>query len=493
VARLLEAATADRAGRSAALLAHHWREAGDPRRAVHYLLAAAEEAGRAWAKGEAAALYAQALDLLGEDEVRRRRDLRLRRAEALVDGGDLPTAAAELEALLPELDGRDLVEALLTCSRAAFWMMDTGQARELAERAVEVAGGLRDETLLARATGWLGTTLSTIETRTFDGIAEGKRALAAWRPGAYPTSLAVLLTSMGAYYGWVGDYQRAVDHGRRGYELSSEVRHLDGVLQAAGHYGLGLVGLGRHEEALRLYEQAVAHGKDLELAPRFTARVVNMWAGALRELFELDGARRLNQEAIELAERAAFPPPRVQGEIDLLFVDLADGRFGSAERSWPALWAAALAMKGWHNWLMIGRLAEAKAEIALGLGRPEAAAEAARAAIAHAQRVGRLKYEVASRTVLGAALLGLGRAAEAVVELRCAFAGAQGLEHPPSIWRAAAELGAALYAAGDDEHAAVAFETAQATVRSFAATLAPERQRRLLTAEPVQRIFKAGR
>ena len=493
VARLLEAATADRAGMSAALLAHHWRHAGDQQRAVHYLLAAAEEAGQAWAKREAAALYAQALDLLGEDEVRRRRDLCLRRAEALVDGGDLPTAAAELEALLPELDGRDLVEALLTCSRAAFWMMDTGQARELAERAVEVAGGLRDETLLARATGWLGTTLSTIETRTFDGIAEGKRALAAWRPGAYPTSLAVLLTSMGAYYGWVGDYQRAVDHGRRGYELSSEVRHLDGVLQAAGHYGLGLVGLGRHEEALRLYEQAVAHGKDLELAPRFTARVVNMWAGALRELFELDGARRLNQEAIELAERAAFPPPRVQGEIDLLFVDLADGRFGSAERSWPALWAAALAMKGWHNWLMIGRLAEAKAEIALGLGRPEAAAEAARAAIAHAQRVGRLKYEVASRTVLGAALLGLGRAAEAVVELRCAFAGAQGLEHPPSIWRAAAELGAALYAAGDDEHAAVAFETAQATVRSFAATLAPERQRRLLTAEPVQRIFKAGR
>lgn len=48
VARLLEAATADRAGRSAALLAHHWREAGDPERAVSYLLTAAEEAEQAW-------------------------------------------------------------------------------------------------------------------------------------------------------------------------------------------------------------------------------------------------------------------------------------------------------------------------------------------------------------------------------------------------------------------------------------------------------------
>ncbi|HZD72721.1 MAG TPA: hypothetical protein VE776_02315, partial [Actinomycetota bacterium] len=364
---------------------------------------------------------------------------------------------------------------------------------ELAQRAVEVAGGLGDETLLARASGWLGLTLSTLETRTFDGIAEGERALAAWRPGAYPTSLALLLASIGAYYGWVGDYQRAVDRARRGYELSSEVRHLDGMLQAAGHYGLGLVGLGRHEEALRLYEQTVAHGKELELAPRFTARVVNMWAGALRELFELEEARRLNHEAIELAERAAFPPPRMQGEIDLLFVDLAEGGFASAERAWPDLWNAALAMKGWHNWLMIGRLAEARAEIALGLGRPEAAADAARAAIAHAQRVSRLKYEVASRTVLGAALLQLRRAAEAIVELRRALAGAERLEHPPSIWRAAAELGAALYAAGDDGHAAVALETAQATVHSFAAALAPERQRRLLTAQAVRRILEADR
>lgn len=277
-----------------------------------------------------------------------------------------------------------MVEALLICSGAAFWMMGTGRARELAQRAGEVAGGLGDQTLLAKASGWLDLTLSTIETRTFDGIAEGERTLAAWRPGAYPTSLALLLASMGAYYGWVGDYQRAVDRARRGYELSSEARYLDGMLQAASHYGLGLVGLGlvglgRHEEALRLYEEAVAHGKELELAPRFTARVVNMWAGALRELFELEEARRLNQEAIELAERAAFPPPRVQGEIDLLFVDLAESGFASAEHAWPGLWEEAAAMKGWHNWLMIGRLAEAKAEIALGLGRPEAAADAARA------------------------------------------------------------------------------------------------------------------
>jgi len=57
---------------TASILAHHWREAGNPERAVGYLLAAAELAGRGWAKGEAVALYTQALELLPEDDERRR-------------------------------------------------------------------------------------------------------------------------------------------------------------------------------------------------------------------------------------------------------------------------------------------------------------------------------------------------------------------------------------------------------------------------------------
>ncbi|HEX8859852.1 MAG TPA: adenylate/guanylate cyclase domain-containing protein [Actinomycetes bacterium] len=493
VARLLEAATADRAGMTASLLAYHWRQAGDPVRAVRWLLTAAEDAERAWAKREAAALYGQALELIGEEEVGRRRELRLRRGMALVDGGDLPTAASELTGLLPELAGHDLAEALLACSRARFWMMDTGRARELAQRAVEITGGLDDEALLARAMGQLGFTLSTIETRTFDGIAEAKQALTAWKPGAYQAELAMLLGLMGAYHSWTGDYEGAVEYGRRGYELGTAVRYVDGVLLAASHYGLGLVGLGRHEEALRLYEQVVASGKELELAPRFTARVVSMWAGALRELYDTGEARRLNAEAAELAELAAFPPPRVQAAIDLLFLDLMEGRFGAAERAWPGLREQAEAMKGWHQWLMIGRLAEARAEIALGLGRPQAAAEAAVASIAHARRVGRLKYEIASRTVLGAALLAMGKPGEAVAELRRALAGAERLRHPPSLWRAAAELGAASYSAGDDDGAAAAYRTAQATIGSFAEALAPERQQLLLAAEPVRKILGIDR
>lgn len=64
----------------ASLLAHHWLAAGEPDSAVRYLLLAADNAGRAWAKGEAVALLDQALDLIPEADVDGRRNVRLRRA-----------------------------------------------------------------------------------------------------------------------------------------------------------------------------------------------------------------------------------------------------------------------------------------------------------------------------------------------------------------------------------------------------------------------------
>jgi predicted ATPase len=80
VARFLEATTA--AGQSHEALAHHWREAGEVDNAVEHLIAAADQAGRGWAKQRAVALYREALELLPESDPRRR-DLTLRLAVAL--------------------------------------------------------------------------------------------------------------------------------------------------------------------------------------------------------------------------------------------------------------------------------------------------------------------------------------------------------------------------------------------------------------------------
>jgi class 3 adenylate cyclase len=74
VARFLEEATPD-LGDAAAVLGHHWREAGEPERALTYLMAAAEQAGRGWAKERALRLYREALELVPDDNKDLRREL----------------------------------------------------------------------------------------------------------------------------------------------------------------------------------------------------------------------------------------------------------------------------------------------------------------------------------------------------------------------------------------------------------------------------------
>jgi predicted ATPase len=78
VARFLESATA--VGQSYEALAHHWWEAGESERAVECFVSAAEQAGRGWAKERALALYGQALELVPEDDTKRRRGIQLRQA-----------------------------------------------------------------------------------------------------------------------------------------------------------------------------------------------------------------------------------------------------------------------------------------------------------------------------------------------------------------------------------------------------------------------------
>jgi class 3 adenylate cyclase len=82
VARFLEHSTAGAAA-TATALADHWLEAGDAERAIAYLVKAADQAGRGWAKDEAAVLYGQALELIPDPDGERRRDIARKRAVAL--------------------------------------------------------------------------------------------------------------------------------------------------------------------------------------------------------------------------------------------------------------------------------------------------------------------------------------------------------------------------------------------------------------------------
>jgi DNA-binding SARP family transcriptional activator/class 3 adenylate cyclase len=110
VARFIEQTAGDRVVEVASVLGHHWREAGEPVRAVPYLLTAAARAARAWAKDEAVALFSHALDLIPPSEAELRQSTRLRRALTMVEAGQFVAARDELDLIIPELRGRERSE-----------------------------------------------------------------------------------------------------------------------------------------------------------------------------------------------------------------------------------------------------------------------------------------------------------------------------------------------------------------------------------------------
>jgi predicted ATPase len=81
VARYVEDVAGDRTRNLAWILAHHWREAGEPERSVPYLITAAELANEQLAFHHAVQLYGSALELMGEDDPRRT-DVTVKRAIA---------------------------------------------------------------------------------------------------------------------------------------------------------------------------------------------------------------------------------------------------------------------------------------------------------------------------------------------------------------------------------------------------------------------------
>jgi class 3 adenylate cyclase len=91
VAEFFEEATAE-VGEAAAALARHWREAGDPERALGYFVRAAEQAENGWAKDQAAILYREALDLVPDADGERLRMLRRRVALARAASLHIPDA-----------------------------------------------------------------------------------------------------------------------------------------------------------------------------------------------------------------------------------------------------------------------------------------------------------------------------------------------------------------------------------------------------------------
>jgi class 3 adenylate cyclase/tetratricopeptide (TPR) repeat protein len=470
------------------ILAYHWREAGEPGRAIPYLLVAADRARRSWARGAVIDLYTRAHDLSDDEELRR--TIRLQRGVALVELDEYQAAVDELSTLLPELSGADRLAALLGLALSYLWTERDAEEIETAVAAVQLARELGDDAGIAAA---LAAHSEGLAMRGADGDLDGAlelgdRALELWVPGTHPFYLAHMLHLHGNTYAWRGEYAGSLALSQRTRAIARDVHSPEAILRGEGLEALALAGLGRHEEAIVIWDELFEVQKELGGSRRV---VLNYSSLAYREVYDLAEARARTEESLDLSAGLRFGMPKQFAGSDLIQTDLLAGNLGAAQAAWDERWAAAEHATGWTRWLIAGRLLAARAEIALEAETPETAAEWAQRAIDVARRTRRRKYEARSLSMLGQALARLGRPDDALTALRRAVEIADGIVSPYARWNTRAALGRSAYALGRDDDAAAAYGEAREIVDSFAAALAMHRAETLAASPVVQEIRSA--
>jgi class 3 adenylate cyclase/tetratricopeptide (TPR) repeat protein len=488
-ARLIEVSAPDHA-ELAWILAHHWREGGEPARAIGYLIAAGDRARAALAVEETYDFYTQAMDLAETDGERLR--IRLRRALALVELEEFARADPELEELIPGLEGADELEAILARGRSTFWTEQTEGTLALAQRAVDLARETGAVELEAPALGLLGGAHAMRgEAGDLDiAIELQDRAFEIWVPGTRLLELAEQYHMHSDNFYWVGDYPRALEMSSSAAVAAGLDPHsAEYVLRGAGMKGLILAGMGRYEEALANAEAAIATARRMGRGDNV---VTNYSTMTLRDIFWLDEAHDRSEMVVGRLGPSDFNMPWMNARADLIGADLLLGKLGDVERELPSAWDDAVASQAWERWLISGRLASVRAETEFQLGRLDDAVTWARRALELARPVRRRKYEAVALTTLGRSLAAQGLAEDAVGELGAAVAIADALGNPLLRWQTRAALGSAESLSADTgAQGEERLREADKIIREVADGLAPERAARYLAAPQVVEVLSA--
>jgi class 3 adenylate cyclase/tetratricopeptide (TPR) repeat protein len=479
----------------AAILAHHYREGGRPERAVSYLVAAGDRARAALAIEEMSDLYSQAVQLAPTDG--ERTAVRLRRAVGLAEIGwieEFRRADQELEDLLPELEGDDEIEALVTRSRMNHWTEHEEPSRALAAAALELAKERGSAELEPVARGRLGCAYGMSGGRgdLERAIELQEESIRTWVPDTRPLDLAEVLHLTSDSHYWVGNYARSLEHAQAARDMGGlDPRSDESQVRGAGQRGLALASMGRYEEALEASDAAIAVAKRIGRAPDV---VLNYSTMILRDIFWLDEAAERSRTVADRLGPSDFNMPWINARADAINADLFAGDLTAIDRDWPSAWEDALDCHAWERWLITGRLAWVRAEAERMRGRADDAMTWAERALEIAQTSGRRKYETAGRTTLGAALVDRGDREAGLAQLLLAIEGADRLGSPLQRWRsraaaAHAELVSADTGAAGETH----LREAAAIIREVADSLAPERAERYLAAPEVATVLESAR
>jgi tetratricopeptide (TPR) repeat protein len=221
VGQLLETLYPDRLEELAPVLGNHFREGGDPKRAVHYLKWAADHAFAKYANIEAASLYAVTLDLVKRDPQRQTGEvvyLYLRRGRALELTGEYSQALALYLEMEEEAKSRSDPRLQLAAQIARMIILsiqsqafDPEAAYQLGLQSLPLARQLGDRAAEAKLL-WCMMLANAFRNQSGEAREVGEKSLSIAREIGSREQTAYTLNDLGSYvYSGLAKYQDSLN------------------------------------------------------------------------------------------------------------------------------------------------------------------------------------------------------------------------------------------------------------------------------------------
>jgi class 3 adenylate cyclase/tetratricopeptide (TPR) repeat protein len=472
----IEELHADRIGEHHAILAHHFSRAEVWEKALAQLLAAGQQAVRAFALRDALALYGQAqaaADQLGAQvPVDQRLAIRRARAGLLYTVGDYAEAqraADDLLSMAREAGNRAVeAEALVQGAWSTVWMEDFPGGLERAGRAIDLgatagaeaglSGGLLVSGMVYAVTG--RHERAEAELQRARGIAGSARDVTLHSSAA---------GFLGFLRNWHGRYEEALALSSEGVQAGREHPQLLAVLtRSLWTQGVAATGLGDYDAGLRALEEGLQLCEKLDNELEIN-RLLNTLGMVYMQCGAFDAGLAFSRRGLEIARRSRHATGFERVAFNL--VDQADGFLARGDL---ALASGVLdeavhivqhpPESRWMTWRYSTHCWVSLGELALTRGDIERAERYANQALEIAVPTRSRKYESRAWRVKGDVALRRPQLGEAEDAFRRALALAAEIGEPREQWLNHAAMARLLEARRDRAGARQAYRAAQAIV-----------------------------
>ncbi|MEE8213493.1 MAG: AAA family ATPase, partial [Alphaproteobacteria bacterium] len=412
IAGAIEAASTPATAAEWAMLAEHYANGGDAMRALTHYYSAANSAAQTFAIREALALYDAALtigaDLAPDDDAGPLMDLRKARANFYFNIGRFADARNENHEYLALAraagDRRRESEALAGLGWTAMWAEDFDAALEISGQAIALAGEIGETSILGIA-HLTSTFVDAVSGNADEAEAKIDKTIEISKATGDTVSECLSYFIYSHMKGWTGDFQRGAELGAKGAVLARENGLMAPMLRTQFAQGVGLVGAGRYDEALALFEDGMALAEKIG-DEAFMPRYQNGLGWLYVETGNFDQGYSLNQSSAEqarLRHHATGVEMTCFAEINMADAALGRGDQALAGEILDGVHRVALSPEThtWMKWRYTTHVFLSLGRLELSRGNPSGARDYAAQCLKHAEPTRSRKYIAGAWTLLG--------------------------------------------------------------------------------------------